>query len=241
VRAVDTLNSLEETNTVERSGAPTGPFTPGALNDTFEGAQSGGGFDLPGWTHRAVSGAQDWTWSTAQSQSPTHSWFSDSLISVSDRVLVSPEIGIVAGSTLTFRHTFAFQGTVAQCFDSGTLEISTNGGQTWTVMPDAAFTAGGFNGTTNSCCSNPIAGKRSWCAGTVGAMSQVTVNLSSFAGQRARLRWHAGDDSSLQGTGWFVDTVSLTNIQAPTACSSGGIFSDGFESGSTSAWTGQFP
>jgi lysyl endopeptidase len=241
VRAVDTLNSQEETNTVERSGAPTGTFVPATLNDTFEGSQSGGGFDLAGWNHNAVLGAQDWVWSTAQSQSPTHSWFDDSLSSASDRVLVSPEFRAMAGSTLSFRHTFAFEGSIAQCFDAGTLEITTNGGQTWTVVPDAAFTAGGFNGTANNCCDNPIGGKRAWCAGTVGAMTQVTVNLSSFAGQTARLRWHAGDDFTAQATGWFVDTVNLSNIQLPSVCSSTGIFSDGFESGNTSAWSATLP
>jgi len=241
VRAVDTLNSLEETNTVERSGAPTGTFVPAALNDTFEGSQSGGGFDLAGWSHNAALGAQDWVWSTAQSQSPTHSWFDDSLSSASDRVLVSPEFRAVAGSALTFRHTFAFEGSTAQCFDAGTLEITTNGGQTWTVVPDAAFTAGGFNGTANNCCDNPIGGKRAWCSGTLGAMTPVTVNLSSFAGQTARLRWHGGDDFTVQGTGWFVDTVNLSNIQLPSVCSSFGIFNDGFESGSTSAWSAALP
>jgi hypothetical protein len=241
VRAVDTLNSQEETNTVERSGAPTGPFNPATLNDTFEGAQSGGGFDLAGWSHAAVSGGQDWAWSTTTSQSPTHSWFSDSLTSESDRVLVSPEFQAGASSILTFWHTFAFEGSVAQCFDAGTLEITTNGGQAWTVVPDAAFTAGGFNGTASSCCDNPIGGKRAWCSGTIGAMTQVTVNLSSFAGQTARLRWHEGDDFTVQGTGWFVDTVNLSNVQLPSVCSSGGIFSDGFESGNTGAWSGTFP
>lgn len=241
VRAVDTLNSMEETNTVERNGAPTGPFTPATLNDTFEGAQSGGGFDIAGWSHAALSGAQDWLWSTSQSQTPTHSWFSDSITTVSHRVLVSPEFSVTASSTLSFWHTFAFEGSVAQCFDAGTLEITTNGGMTWTVVPDAAFTAGGFNGTVNNCCSNPIAGKRAWCAGSIGAMTQVTVNLSSFASQTARLRWREGDDSSAQATGWFVDTVNLANVQLPSVCLSNGIFSDGFESGNTGAWTGQFP
>ena len=241
VRAVDTLNSLEETNTVERSGVPTGPFTPATLNDTFEGAQSGGGFDLAGWSHAAVTGPQDWAWSTAQSQSPTHSWFSDSLTTTSNRVLVSPEFQAGASSTLSFWHTFAFEGPIANCFDAGTLEITTNGGMTWTVVPDAAFTAGGFNGTANTCCDNPIGGKRAWCAGTIGAMTQVTVNLSSFAGQTARLRWHEGDDFTVQATGWFVDTVNLTNVQLPSVCTSSGIFSDGFESGNTSAWSGSFP
>lgn len=217
VRAVDTVSSLEETNTVARSGAPTGPFTGTPLIDTFEGALSGGGFDTAGWTHSAVSGATNWAWSTTQSQTPSHSWFSDSLSSVSDRVLVSPDISVQAGTTLSFWHTYQLEGTVAQCYDGGTLEISTNAGASWSVLPDAAFTAGGFNGTVNANFSNPLAGKRAWCSGTIGALTQVTASLASFAGQTVRLRWHEGDDESSEGIGWFVDSV---NVSATQACSS---------------------
>jgi hypothetical protein len=232
VRAVDSVNSMEDTNTVERSGTPTGPLAPPALTDTFEGALSGGGFDTAGWTHSALTGPIDWVWSTAQSQTPTHSWFSDSHTAVSSRVLTSPTFAVVVGTTLTFWHTFSFEGTIAQCFDAGVLEISTNGGGSWGAIPPAAFTAGGYNGTVNTGFSNPLGGQPAWCSGTIGAMTQVSVNLSSFAGPNVRVRWREGDDSSAQATGWFVDSV---NVQSPTACLNI-IFSDGFESGNTSAW-----
>ncbi len=223
VRAVDTLNAMEDANTVQRSSAPTGPFLPAPLTETFEGSASGGGFDLPDWTHSILSGTVDWLWTTAQAQTPTHSWFSDSPTTTSARALVSPEFGITAGTTLRFWHTFDFEGTVAQCYDAGTLEISVDGGANWTVIPDAAFTAGGFTGTVNTCCSNPIAGKRAWCDGTIGTMTQVVVNLSSYAGQLARLRWREGDDSSAAATGWFVDSVSITPAETPSVCTSGPV------------------
>jgi hypothetical protein len=220
VRAVDTGNASEDGNTVERGVTPTGPFAPAGFVDTFEGTQSGGGFDIAGWSHAALSGAQDRVWSTAQSQSPTHSWFSDSLPSVSNRVLISPEFGVTSSSTLSFWHRFDFEGTIAECFDAGTLEISIDGGSTWTVVPDAAFTAGGFNGTANPGFSNPIGGKRAWCSGTPGPMIQVTANLSAFDGQVVHLRWHEGNDTIIADTGWFVDSVTLGNVALPSVCSS---------------------
>ncbi len=242
VRAVDTLNAMEETNVVEKSHTPTGPFLPATLTETFEGAQSGGGFDLAGWTHSALTGPQDWQWSTAQSQTPTHSWFSDSIITVSARVLTSPEFGVTGSTALSFWHTFDFEGTIAQCYDAGTLEITTNGGGTWTVLPDPAFTAGGFNGTVNSGFSNPLGGKRAWCSGTIGPMTQVTANLAAYNGSIARLRWHEGDDSSAQEVGWFVDSVTVNNAALPTVCVSGGIFYNGFETGIlVPPWAGALP
>lgn len=96
--------------------------------------------------------------------------------------------------------------------------MSTDGGTTWTVLPDANFTAGGFTGTVSSSFSNPLGGKRAWCNGTIGAMTQVTANLASLSGMSFKLRWHEGDDSSAIATGWFVDSVSLANVGTANVC-----------------------
>jgi hypothetical protein len=234
VRAVDSSNGAEEGNSVERSSTPTGPTTT-VLTETFEGA---GGFDNAGWTHSALTGSVDWALSTTQSQTPTHSWFSDSQSTISARVLVSPTLTIQPGTTLSFWHTFAFESATS-CFDAGTLEVSTNGGSTWTVMPDAAFTAGGFNGTVSTGFSSPIGGKRAWCNGTIGAMTKVSVNLGAFAGPNVKLRWQEGDDSSAEATGWFVDSVTVAEVAACGAPSA--LLNDGFESGTLGAWSGFTP
>ena len=206
------------------------------MTETFEGA---GGFDNPGWSHAALAGATDWALSTAASKSPTHSWFSASEGDVSERVLVSPSFVPQASSTLSFWHTFSFESP-GTCFDAGTLEISTDGGSSWSVVPDAAFTAGGFNGTVFTGFGNPLAGKRAWCNGTFGAMTQVAVNLSAFVGSTAtRLRWHEGDDDSVTANGWWVDSVTLSNVGTCTPQNT--LFGDGFESGTLAAWSGTSP
>ncbi|MBS1789304.1 MAG: exo-alpha-sialidase [Acidobacteria bacterium] len=221
VRAKDEANSISDTNTVQKSGTPTGPVSLSTLSETFEAA---GGFDNPGWTHQALSGAVDWVWSTTQSQTPTHSWFSASQTSISHRALMSPVFGVNANTTLSFWHTFNFETNAGGTtfYDGGTLEYSTNGGSSWTVMPDAAFTAGGFNATISTGFSNPIGGLRAWGGGTIGAMTQVTVNLASLAGNNVMLRWREGDDSSAAGTGWFVDSVTVTNAGIASACTPNG-------------------
>jgi hypothetical protein len=219
VRAVDAANGAEETNAVRVGRAPGGPTVASLFSDGFEGSNSGGGFDRRGWSHSALVGSVDWVWSVAVAQTPTHSWFSGSQSTVAARALVSPEVGILAGTTLSFWHTHEFEGAPGACYDGGTLEISLDG-TSWSVLPDSAFTAGGFNGTAVSGYSNPISGLRAWCGGSIGAMTQVTANLSSYAGQTARLRWREGDDSIVAGTGWYVDSVTLSPVLAPTVCSS---------------------
>ena len=172
VRAVDGANGLEDGNTVEQSAAPTGPVDLGTLTETFEGA---GGFDNPGWTHAALSGGNDWVLvhgPVADAHallvlrqpgrpSPTGCW--------------SPRRSRAqAGTTLSFWHTFAFEDTrrLLRRRHPGDLDRRRRAAGRW--CRTRAFTAGGFNGTVNAGFSNPIAGKRAWCYGTIGPMTQVT-------------------------------------------------------------------
>ena len=220
VRAVDSVSGVEEVNTTVQSGVPRGPIVFSTWTDTFEGAQSGGGFDQAGWTHKAVSGATNWTWTTAQHNDGTHSWFAQDTASTSDMVLVSPAFGVGPGTNLTFYHTYKFQGTTSLCYDGGTLEYSTDG-TTWTVVPDADFVTGGFTGTIYAYLMNPIKRKRAWCGGTLGAMTQVNVNLGGDPNlllKTIQVRWHEGNDAITASTGWYLDTVAVTNAQTVSAC-----------------------
>jgi hypothetical protein len=235
VRAVGVSNGLEEGNSVERSATPAGPLAV-FLDETFEGSF---GFNDPGWTHAAIGGGSGWTWSTDVAKSPTHSRFSDSLGVASERFLTSPSFATRVGTRLSFWHTYLFEDS-STCFDGGTLEVTTDGGSTWTVVPDSAFLMGGFNGTVVPISGNPLAGKRAWCHGALGPMTQVVVDLSAFAGSNtARVRWHEGDDAAAQGIGWYVDSVVLSN---PEVCVANAIFSDGFEGGVLPGpWSGNTP
>jgi hypothetical protein len=224
VRAVDASNGAEETNTAQRFAAPTGPLSTTSWTDTFEGSQSGGGFDQPGWTHQSLSGSPNWAWSTAKKHDGTHSWFAQDVGSVNDKVLVSPAFGVLASSTLGFWHTYVFDYSSATCWDGGTLEYTINGGSTWTTVPAADFTAGGYNGTVASNTSNPIGGKPAWCNATVSTLTPVTVNLGGDAnmiGRTVQIRWHEGDDQATGSTGWYVDTVSANSVQVGGSCTVG--------------------
>jgi hypothetical protein len=217
VRAVDGANGVEDGNLVRKSATPTGPITINTFLDTFEGSAAGGGFDHPGWSHAALSGSADWSWSNFVAQSPTHSWYSYSLSTVAaDRVLVSPSFGVIQGTTLSFWHTFSF----FDCFDGGTLEISTDAGATWSLLPYPAYTAGNPQYYIYPS-PNPLSNQLGWCYGNVGTPTQVIVDLSSYAGSQARLRWHAGDSGySSTTSSWYVDSVSILHTQTTATCSS---------------------
>jgi hypothetical protein len=224
VRAVDLGNAVEESNTTQKNGVPTGPLTTSGWTDTFEGALSGGGFDLPGWSRIILSGSTTWAWTTARAHDGTHSWFAPDVTGVNHKVMVSPAFGVGAPTTLSFWHTYHFEFSSSTCWDGGTLEYTTNDGASWTVVPAADFTAGGYTGTVGTSSSNPIGGKPAWCNGTVGALTLVTVNLGgdpNLVGRTVQIRWHEGDDSSVAGTGWYVDTVAIANAQVGGTCATG--------------------
>jgi hypothetical protein len=214
--AVISVTVSDGTNTTTQQflvfvGDPA-PYT--TFTETFEG---GGGFDINGWNHAALVGTPDWVQTTARANSPTHSWYGQSGLSNSHRVLVSPRVTVTPTSQLSFYHTFAFEYQNGVNYDGGTLEYSVNGAA-WTVVPDAAFVSGLYNGTINEgfVSSNALSGKRGWVSGTVGAMTQVVVDLASFAnGQTIRLRWHGGDDPNTVADGWYVDDVVLTGAALP--------------------------
>jgi hypothetical protein len=223
VRATESVSAQEDQNLVRRSAQPTGPIASENWTDTFEGAQSGGGFDRAGWTRAVLHGATGWEWSTARRNDGTHSWFAAGEGAAADKVLVSPVFGVGPQTTVSFWHTYEFQGATLACPDGGTLEITTDGGASWTVVPDAYFTAGLFNGTITAR-TNPIAGKRAWCNGTLGPMTQVALNLGAqpdLLNRDVRLRWHEGDDVSSASPGWYVDTVRIANAQVIGSCSTG--------------------
>ncbi|HSQ18395.1 MAG TPA: C25 family cysteine peptidase [Anaerolineales bacterium] len=170
----------------------------------FDGMESGSA----NWAHQAVLGTDHWIISTAQAYSPTHAWYvpDDGLVTDSRLWNITP-VTLAAGSTLTFWHRYEFEGTT---WDGAVLEISTNSGGTWSDL-GAYITANGYTGTISTSYSNPLGGRLAW-TGDLTSWTQVTVDLSSFAGQSVNIRWRLGCDSSVSDIGWYIDDVQISSL-----------------------------
>ena len=192
------------------AGSWAEPFhfaTVALANGFHDDMESGSGL----WTHQAAQGTDHWAISTAQSHSPTHSWFvPDDSVVTDTRLWTTGAVPVGAGSTLTFWHRYQFEGTA---YDGSVLEISTDGGASWTDL-GGSITANGYNGTISTCCSNPLGGRQGW-TGDLTAWTEVSADLSSFAGQSAQIRWRLGCDSSVSDTGWYIDDVQITTPLPP--------------------------
>jgi hypothetical protein len=113
--------------------------------------------------------------------------------------LFTPVYALETGSTLSFRHYYGLENN----YDGGNVAISTNYGNTWTVLtPAGGYPAGALAG---------LGGEPGY-SGTPGVWQLATFNLSNYANQQVMLRFRLGSDGGTTNIGWFIDNFELTNV-----------------------------
>lgn len=166
--------------------------------------------------HYAEAGTDDWAPVTSDAYSPTHSWFASDAGAVKNASLQLGPVYISPNSVLSFRHRWVLE----EGFDGAVLEISTDGGGTWTDI-----------GTSYNSAQEPIGvafeaqfapGQAFWSGSSPGWVGE-SLNLGAmtsplgqplYAGQTALIRWRIGcdnDNTNAPYVGWWIDDVSLTN------------------------------
>ncbi len=162
-----------------------------------------------------------------------------------DDTLILPSLGLSSSSVMNFWHNFDFarfpgpQGVFSIRYESGgVLEISADGGTVWKDL-GPYITAGSYNGTVDSAATSPIAGRRAWVgssdgdlvAGRADAMKQVSVNLGAAIQAlygvtqlpQGLIRFRLGGTfqiliGGVQGSGWGVDDIEVTNTLVVSSC-----------------------
>ncbi|MCE5228041.1 S8 family serine peptidase [bacterium] len=218
---------------VRMTDAAGNSATAGNINDTYFGFQTRGRETVlfeqietgiaNRWSHIATVGTDDWhpATSAAYVKSPTHSWFSADVNSVKDDRLFAPIVALPNGDVrMEFWHTYEFEHVgVSNGYDGGVLEITDDGGASWTDLGPYIL-EGGYNSTISSYFDNPLAGRHAWSGGQLGSLTRVLVDLSAYRGKTVQVRWRIGCDSSRAGNGWYIDDVSIysySDITTPLA------------------------
>jgi len=204
---------LEVTVNIESSvGAVTRTFLlrigqPAVTAEAFDGVTEP---SLPeGWTTSAEGGQSPWVTHTVASDTPPNSAFSPSPDVAGVNELVSPSFTIVtSGAQLSFQNDYNLESG----FDGGVLEISIGGGEfTDILLAGGSFLEGEYNTTLDGGTGNPLGGRQAWSGDSAGFRS-TTVSLPAAAmGQEIQLRWRCGTDQAVEGPGWRIDTVSITD------------------------------
>ncbi len=182
---------------VNASGTPSTLFT----DDTESGNA--------GWTINNILGgaAGQWVIANSASNSPSNSWFvSDTNGPDKTTALESPLFNLTATTSLDFFHQFDTEAG----WDGGFLEISLDGGASWTKITNAAFCDNGYNGALGAS-SNPGIVGDAW-TGNSGGFIHSIARLGSFGtSPNARVRFVYGQDDNTNNIGWWVDDITIAN------------------------------
>jgi hypothetical protein len=151
-----------------------------------------------------------WTTSAVEWDTPPNDIFAADPGFVTDNQLTTPAIPINSpDARLTFRHSYDTEAG----YDGGVLEIFINGGGFTDILSTGdAFITNGYNGTISAYYQNPLAGRAAWTGNSGGFVTTIVALPAGLAGQSIQLRWRFGSDNSSGANGWYVDTISLTEV-----------------------------
>ncbi|HSL18892.1 MAG TPA: hypothetical protein VLB51_13380 [Methylomirabilota bacterium] len=217
VRAADAGNSSGEDNTVRVSGAPTGPITIGTWTDDAGDTGDPKLATESPWTAAAGQGRTGAGYATGT--------YTNHLCAA----LTTPSLLLGSGSTLSFWSKYQIENS----WDKGVVEISDDGGSSWAKVP---VNYPGSSTNTSDECDLPT-GAYFTGSGTP-TWAQYSASLAAWDGQEVLLRWRLSTDTSVTYAGWWVDDIAITEVAVPGTCDAEPpMFGDGFESGTTGAWS----
>ena len=139
--------------------------------------------------------------------------------------LTTPEIVLDANAELSYYARFNLEFE----WDGVIVEISTDGGQTWTDLPPTGGYPGTLADTQGTSGSDPPANVCGYPK-TAGAFTgpsgnanltewtQYRSSLSAHAGKTVRIRWRFTSDPGLEYEGFYLDDVAISNVKVPGPC-----------------------
>jgi uncharacterized repeat protein (TIGR01451 family) len=169
------------------------------FSDNIEGA-------LDAWSvsHDPAFADMDWAVSENFSYSPDKAWFAPDLDALSDMSLILSLPGILPPDmALSFWHFYDLEAN----FDGGVIEISTDGGNTWTDLGPHIL-QNGYDHVLISESLNPLAGREVFSGYTYDWI-QTQVDLVGFAGMEVQIRYRLASDEYYGAWGWFVDDIHI--------------------------------
>ncbi|MFW5473260.1 immune inhibitor A domain-containing protein [Knoellia sp. CPCC 206450] len=104
---------------------------------------------------------------------------------------------------------------IEEDWDFGFLEVSTDGGTTWTELKQ--YDSAGKEVTTPDGYADPngrmkdFGNKKYGLSGATDGWEHYYANLTPYAGKNVKVRLLYATDAGFEDTGWFVDDLSLTN------------------------------
>lgn len=167
------------------------------------------------WSVDVQPGSAGDPWGRTQEGPTDHEFHIPDAGSYADHRLVTPPLQVSGGSPLviTLMHRYSFE---APDWDGGVIEITTNGGASWTDI--GASASPGYTGILTNTSGNPLGGSPAWIGTSFDYpfMIPLTVNLGmTYAGQTVQVRFRHVADAGVGGPGWWIDDVAVSGITSP--------------------------
>ena len=165
---------------------------------------------LSAWTPVRTVGTGSWQRAVASLAPFNNTWIGPDADLASDISLVSPPLEVGSKPlSFTFRHRFSFETDNGQYYDGGVVEISTDGGSTWTDIGTD------YTGTVVKETGNPLAGRKAY-TGTSNAypdFQTTTIHTGQkYLNKRVQVRFRIGADAAVGGSGWAIDDLAFTGL-----------------------------
>lgn len=191
-----TTSSLAVDESVAQSFRVTvDPNVDPVVDDIYDDLESGS----TQWSSNA-SGSTSWNLQSADANSGSFSWFAVDANSTGEAILsFTPALGISANTQLSFIHRYDTEPS----WDGGRVQISIDGGNTYQDL-GPHFIENGYN----SIIFNSIPG----FSGNSNGFITSTVDLSSFDGQVATIRFVMSCDAAVGGHGWYIDDMFVEEL-----------------------------
>lgn len=144
----------------------------------------------------------------------SHWFFGPDPEAPADTYLVSPAMDVGQGPfSFSFSHRYQFEGDAMEYFDGGVLELSVDGGRTWTDL--GAKLSQPYIGRIATSSSNPLRGRLVYSGESAGYPGWSTVNVdlgTAYAGKAVQVRFRIGSDDALGLRGWEIDNLQFVGI-----------------------------
>lgn len=204
VRARHTANEVAETNLVRVAGRPTGPISDGAWQ---AGAETN---DSP------MEPQSTWSLSSARANSGSASYFSGSTDQLCSALLMPP---MSLSAAFASQLSFSAWWNVEPQYDGGVVEISSDGGANWSILPLLEGYPDIFRSSSDACSfstNDPC-----FTSSSIG-WSAFTADLSAYnGGPPIQIRFRFSTDGSVTAEGFYVDDIVVEHTQVAAPCSSG--------------------
>ena len=163
----------------------------GAVTLISEGAESG----ATGWTTSTNVSGNNWVVSAAGRRTGSNGFRSNQAAATYpnsiDQSLISPSFSLAGKSAASL--TFYYKQQTESGYDYFKVEVSTNGGSSWTNLSNTSGNSTGFTTTAGS------------------GMVSKTISLNSYAGQaNVKIRFRLTSDTSVVKWGVALDDITVT-------------------------------